>query len=166
MLEDTQRLFHLTFRIEPYLERIAWIEKVMGVKPFKENQIKLFLNLTLKAGILFYQHKTTLGNSNGVSVYGDTIYQTDKIPSDNNYQIYLTVGDTEDEIMVSIDKVIKLYQYKVYAYVMTFTSQHGNKVNINNYNFDKRLLDEDKLPMYLNSPILGVYAREKLSHLI
>src|SRR4030042_1741005 len=161
MIEDTLRLFHLTFRIEPYLERIAWFEKVMGVKPFKENQIKLFLNLTIKAGILFYQHKTTLGNINRVSVYGDTIYQTDKIPSDNNYQVYLTVGDTEDEIMVSIDKVIKLYQYKVYAYVMTFTSQHCTKVNLNNYNFDKRLLDEDKLPMYLNSPILGVYAKDK-----
>lgn len=166
MIEDTKRLFHLTFRIEPYLERVAWIEKVMGVKPFKENQIKLFLNLTLKAGILFHQHKTTLGNNNGVCVYGDTIYQTDKIPSDNNYQLHLTVGDTEDEIMVNMDKIVKLRRYKVYAHVMTFTPQYCINVNLNNYNFDKRLLDEDKLPMYLNTPILGVYAKEKLSHQI
>jgi hypothetical protein len=154
---DSFRDFHLTFNLNTYLKNIARYESIVMEKIFKENQIKLFLVLVLRFGVLSYQYNCSLGNSNNVCILGFNSGDKDR------YGIRI-IESAPKEIRVTIEGLGNLPNQKsVYAICYIPDQKFMRKVDLNRYNIPKGFLDSENLPLYINHPILGVYAKERLS---
>lgn len=162
---DSFREFRLTFVRQKYYESVQRHFSILGVEIFKPKQIMLFLNLVLKAGVHSEQYNTPslFSSNNGVCIHGDTCLDNKGIK--NSYQMYLW-DNKYKELIVKIEGNWRSKPNKVYAKQMHATSQYTEIVDLNHFKFDKMFLKEENLPRYINNPILGVYAKEKLAGLI
>lgn len=168
---DTYRDFQLTFKFDTYLKNISRYEQILYTfsrvypeviptkKIFKPNQIKLFLNLVLKAGVVSYLNWNgdphILHTGDRVCVWGDVI--------DGRTQFKLLINEREDNSIGVVINDIERHVHKrrkVYAKMTEYTTTCINQVDLNHYNIPPDFFNERNLPKYLNHPILGIYVKE------